>query len=73
MKLMQEIRAFAEVTNRQPALSARSAAWTMNRPPILHAIPPRIRRSIAISVAEPNDVPSPVKILHVSGASHTSA
>ena len=67
LKLLQEVRGFAEIANRRPTL----------RPPgpvLLHARAPsprlglgQAKRTLKISVQEPPDIPHPVKITYLQG------
>lgn len=63
-KLLQQLRGFAEVTNRRPPPHATSGLWASTRPPILH--PVRFRLRLVVSATETDSTPRPVKITFVA-------
>jgi hypothetical protein len=67
MKLLQEIRGMAEVTNRRPLSRTTTALALQIRPPALRN-KTKQRRIIRISMQDPPDIPHPVKIQHLSGS-----
>jgi|WetSurMetagenome_2_1015567.scaffolds.fasta_scaffold654444_2 hypothetical protein len=66
-KLLQEIRGFAEVTNRRPQLRSPGLVLIQLRSSAHAKLPPR-KRSIEIAMKDLADIPRPVRIVHV-GAS----
>ncbi len=66
LKLLQEMRGFAEVTNRR-RISRHPALFTIQlRTPALKNAPPKAKFAIPISMKEPCDIPHPVKIVYLT-------
>ncbi len=65
MKLLQEIRGFAEITNRRPQPRSPGLFIVQLRSHMLQTTGPRRKRNIAIDMLNHPDIPSPVKITHV--------
>jgi hypothetical protein len=72
LKLLQETRALAEVTNRRPQPRSPGLTLMQLRSHLAHTRLPPCRRSIAIDVKDLADVPHPVRITHL-GASPVPA
>ena len=68
MKLLQEIRGMAQVTNRRPLTRTSLVLALQIRPPALRNAKTRQRRTIRISMQDPLDIPHPVKIKHLTGS-----
>lgn len=49
-KLLQELRGYAEVTNRRALTGASHSLWAPVRPPVVHAFLPR--RKVFVSAPE---------------------
>jgi hypothetical protein len=71
MKLLQEVRGFAEFTNQHPA--ARQIGplmlplyWSKTRNPCA-------KRTLRIIVQDPPDIPNPVKITYISAHFRSTA
>jgi hypothetical protein len=64
MKLLQEVRGFAEIANRRPhqrppgpvLLQARAAS---------PRTPGKLKRTLKIAIQEPPDIPHPVRITYL--------
>ncbi len=67
LKLLQELRAFAEVTNRRPPPRSPGLLLMQLRSAAHPKLPPRTR-SIEVAVKDLTEIPHPVKITHL-GAS----
>jgi hypothetical protein len=65
MKLMQEIRGFAEITNRRPQLRSPGLFLMQLRSHLTHTTLTRGKRSLVIEMQELADNPHPVKITHL--------
>ena len=66
LKLLQEMRGFAEIANRRPPPRATGLVLMQLRSHLTHTrLPPR-RRSITVEVQGLADIPHPVKITHLS-------
>ena len=70
MKLLQEIRGFAQLTYRQPQDRQPGLFLIQLRSHIHNATSPRRRLIIPVDHQDPPDIPHPVKIIHVNG--HTA-
>jgi hypothetical protein len=66
MKLLQEIRGLAQVTNPRPLPRAAAALSLQIRPPVPHHRALRRKHIIHISMEEPPDIPYPVKIKYLN-------
>lgn len=65
MKMLQEIRGFAQVTNRRPPARHPDIALIPGRSPVLAPAASR-KRVLSINVQEPLGIPDPVRIKHVN-------
>ena len=65
LKLLQEIRGFAEITNRRPQPRSPGFFMMQLRSHLAHTTLPRRKRSIAIDSQNLPDIPHPVKITHL--------
>jgi len=66
MKLLQEIRGFAQITNRRPQPKPPGLFLMQLRSHVLQSTFPRRRLVIPIDLQEPLDIPHPVKITHLT-------
>jgi len=73
LKLLMEIRGFAEVTNRSPQPRISGAHLTQLRSSLAHAALPKRRLSIPIDQQSPADVPHQVKITHLKSSPGSAA
>jgi hypothetical protein len=69
MKLLQEIRGFAEITNRRPQLRSPGLFLMQLRSHLTHTTLPRRKRSVLIDMQDLADNPHPVKITHLGESS----
>jgi len=69
MKLLQEIRGLAEITARRPQPRAPGLFLIQLRSHLMHTTTP-LRKQITVDSLENVDIPSPVKITHLSRAPH---
>lgn len=67
MKMLQEMRGMAEITNRRPAPKQPALFLIQLRSHIQGASRPRPRQTITVNVLDGVDIPHPVKIRHVYG------
>jgi hypothetical protein len=65
MKLLQEIRGLAQITQRRPQPKASGLFLVQLRSHLNQATPLRRRFVIPIQQHEPPDIPNPVKITHL--------
>ena len=65
LKLLQEIRGFAEISNRRPQPRSPALLLTQGRSRMLQGALPKRKLSIRIDAQERTDVPYQVKINHV--------
>jgi len=65
LKLLQEIRGFAELSNRRPQPRSPGLFLTQIRSRMLQGVSPKRRLSIRIDTQDRTDVPHQVKISHV--------
>ena len=65
LKLMQEMRGMAQITNRRPHERPAGFPILAERGGFRRGLPPKRKRHIQIQVQEPLDIPSPVKITHL--------
>jgi len=65
MKLMQEFRGFAYITNRHPQPRQPGLFLMQLRSHLLRTSATRQKRSITIEMLEQPDIPHPVQIQHV--------
>ena len=68
MKLLEEIRGFAEFTNRRPQARPVGLFLVQMRSHLTHTTVSNPRRNIAITGPAPSDLPHPVKITHLKPA-----
>jgi hypothetical protein len=68
MKLLQEIRGLAEITNRRPQPRQPGLFLIQLRSHVTHTTGARRRQTIAIEMLERPDIPHPVKITHLRPA-----
>jgi hypothetical protein len=66
LKLLQEIRGFAQITNRRPHPKPPGIFLMQLRSHVLQATSARRRLVIPIDLQEPPDIPHPVKITHLT-------
>jgi hypothetical protein len=64
MKLLQEIRGFAEITNRRPQPRSPGLFLMQLRSQMTHPVVPNRKRSIIIEMHDLPNAPAPVKIVH---------
>jgi hypothetical protein len=69
MKLLQEIRGFAEITNRRPQPRQPGLLLIQLRSHVIHTTAARRKQIIAVDMLERPDIPHPVKITHLRPAS----
>jgi hypothetical protein len=69
MKLLQEIRGMAQITNRRPQPKPPGLFLMQLRSHVMQATIPRRRLVIPVDLREPPDIPHPVKITHLNGDS----
>jgi hypothetical protein len=65
LKLLQEIRGFAEIAYRCPPARSPEVLFMQSRPRLIQALPPKRRLSVTTDLQDRPDVPHPVKIIHV--------
>jgi len=65
MKLVQEIRGFAEISNRRPQAKYPGLFIMQLRSHLTHTTLPRCKRSILVDAKDLPDGPHPVKITHL--------
>ena len=65
MKLLQEIRGLAEITNRRPHPRFPGLFMIQLRSHVLNTTLSRRKRIIAIDIQGLSDIPHPVKITHL--------
>ena len=65
LKLLQEIRGFAEITNRRPQPRLPGFVLMQLRSHVAHTTLARRKRSITINSQNLPDIPHPVKIIHL--------
>ncbi len=65
MKLVQEMRGFAEITNRRPQPRTPGLFLLQMRSHLLHACPPKDKRTINIDMQSRPELPHLVKIRHL--------
>jgi hypothetical protein len=73
LKLLQEIRGFADVTNRRPQPRSPGLVLTQMRSHVIQATLPRRRLSISTDKREHPNISHPVKINHLKPGSDTAA
>jgi hypothetical protein len=69
MKLLQEIRGFAEITNRRPQPRSPGLFMMQLRSHLTHTTLPRRKRSVIIDMQDLTEIPHPVKITHLRESS----
>jgi hypothetical protein len=65
LKLLQEIRGFAHITNRRPPPKSPALALTQLRSHVFQATLPKRRLNVRTDVAANHTLPHPVKINHI--------
>jgi len=65
MKLLQEIRGFAQVTNRRPQPKQPGLFLVQLRSHVAHTTSARRKLVIPVNLQELPDIPHPVKITHL--------
>ena len=63
IKLLHELNGCADLS-RAPAAPKNSAVYLMPRPYAFGSKQPKRRATITVSLKDPEDIPSPVKITH---------
>jgi hypothetical protein len=69
MKLLQEIRGLAEITNRRPQPGKPGLFLVQLRSHVNHTTGARRKQIIAVDMLDRPDIPHPVKITHLRPAS----
>ena len=69
MKLLQEMRGFADITNRRPQPRTPGLFLLQMRSHLLHATGPKDKRTINIDIQARPDMPHPIKIKHLKANS----
>ena len=69
LKLVQEMRGLAEITNRRPQQRHPVPAVLAVRPPSRRGAAVKRKHFIQIQVQDPPDIPHPVKIKYLDGPS----
>lgn len=69
MKLLQELRGMAEITNRRPQPKSPGIFLMQLRAHVTSATLPRRRLVIPVELKDRPDIPSPVKITHLASLS----
>jgi hypothetical protein len=72
LKLLQEIRGFADITSRRPQPRSPALVVAQIRSHIVQAALPKRRLNVKMDAHDLPDVPHPVKINHVKQAPATS-
>jgi hypothetical protein len=65
LKLLQEIRGFAELSNRRPQPRSPGLVLTQMRSHMLQGVLPKRRLSIRIATKDRTDIPYEVRINHL--------
>jgi len=65
MKLLQEMRGFADITHRRPVPRLPGLFLIQLRSRAGSGYPPRRRLTILVDMQDPPDIPHPVKITHI--------
>ena len=73
MKLLQEMRGFAYITNRRPQPRTPGLFLLQMRSHMLHASLPKEKRTISVHTQAPPDLPHPIKIKHLGARSAAQA
>src|SRR5215475_14943232 len=68
MKLLQEIRGLAEITNRRPQPRKPGLFLIQLRSHVTHTTGARRKQIIAVDMLDRPDIPHPVKIIHLEPA-----
>jgi hypothetical protein len=66
MKLLQEIRGMAQITNRRPQPKTPGIFLMQLRAHVTNATTPRRRLVIPVDLKDLPDIPTPVKITHLA-------
>jgi len=65
LKLLQEMRGFANITNRRPKSRPSELVLAQMRPPVIQAAQPRRKLSVAMETEGCSNMPHPVRINHL--------
>jgi hypothetical protein len=68
MKMLQEIRGHADITERRPAPRQPGLFLIQLRSHVVESRQPRVRQVIAVEVQDRFEIPRPVRIKHVAPA-----
>lgn len=68
MKLLQEIRGFAEITQRRPQSRQPGLFLIQLRSHVTHTTATRKKQIISVDMLDRPDIPHPVKITHLQAA-----
>jgi hypothetical protein len=72
MKLLQEMRGFADITQRRPAPRQPGLVLIQLRSQFGSCSQPRRKLTISVDMQDRPDIPDPVKITHIhSGSEHS--
>ena len=66
LKLLQEVRGFAQLTNRRPLTRAPVPLLLQWHGPGLRIAEARRKKTIRVHIQEPQDIPRPVPITYVN-------
>ena len=66
MRLLQEMRGLAQITNRRPSPRSAAALAIQVRPLSVRGRKNERKRTIRVDMQSPPDIPHPVKITHVT-------
>jgi len=72
MKLLQEMRGFADITQRRPAPRQPGLILIQLRSQFGPGSHPRRKMTIAVDMQDPPDIPHPVKITHIQTGAEQS-
>ncbi len=67
LKLLQELRGFADLTNRRPQPQSPGLFLLQMRSHVLQTTLPQRKRTLPIDIQGPVEIPAPVRIRHVQG------
>jgi hypothetical protein len=65
MKLLQEVRGFAEIANRRPHQRPPGPALLHVRAPSPRTAAGKAKRTLKVAIQEPPDIPHPVQITYL--------
>lgn len=72
LRMLQEARGLAEITNRRPPSHTSGPLLLQFRPPVSKAVSKR-KRTIRINTQDQPDIPHPVRITHVKRSAPPAA